>query len=81
MKMSLPIDEDLIDKARALAKSLGVPLPEVVNKALRLGLGVVAEGAAAVPYVTRPHAMGLRPGCSLDDVSETLTRAEDEAFR
>ncbi len=81
MRTTLTIDDDVLDKARALAARLGTPFRQVVNEALRAGLRVVEKPAASRPYRSRPHRMGLRPGLSLDNVQELLARVEGESSR
>ncbi|MDW7712022.1 MAG: type II toxin-antitoxin system VapB family antitoxin [Deferrisomatales bacterium] len=81
MRTTLRLDDDVIDKARAAAAKLGTSFRAVVNEALRMGLDEVVKPATRRPYRTKPHAMGLRPGFSLDDVQEVLAQAEGEDFR
>lgn len=81
MRTTLRLDEDVIDKARAVAEKMGAPFRVVVNEALRVGLDEVAKPATRRPYLTKPHAMGLRPGHSLDNIQELLAQAEGEEFR
>ena len=81
MRTTLTLDEDVLDKARAVAGQLRVPLKTVVNEALRVGLREVEKPAKQRPYRTRPRAMGLRKGYSLDNIQELLAQAEGENFR
>lgn len=81
MRTTLRLDDDVIDKARAVAASLGTPFREVVNEALRVGLDQVAKPATRRPYRTEPRPMGLREGYSLDNIQEVLAQAEAEDFR
>jgi hypothetical protein len=81
MRTTLTLDDDVLDRARAVAGKLGVPFRAVVNQALRLGLDEVLQPATRRPYRTAPHDMGLREGYSLDDIQELIARAEGEGFR
>ena len=81
MRTTLSLDEDVLEKARALASQLRVPFKTVVNEALRLGLSEVEKPAKQRRYKMIPHAMGLRKGYSLDNVQEVLSQAEGESFR
>lgn len=81
MRTTLNIDEDVLDKARAVAGQLRVPLKTVVNEALRVGLREVEKPAQQRRYRTKPRAMGLRKGYSLDNIQELLAQAEGEDFR
>ncbi len=60
MRTTLPLDEDVLEKARALARRLHLPFKAVVNEALRLGLSEVEKPAKRRRYRTIPRAMGLR---------------------
>jgi len=81
MRTTLTLDEDVLDKARAVAGQLRVPLKTVVNEALRVGLREVEKPAKRRRYRTKPRAMGLRKGYSLDNIQELLAQAEGENFR
>lgn len=81
MRTTLTLDDDVVDAARATADKLGIPFRAVVNRALRVGLDEVAMPAKCRPYGTVPHNMGLREGCSLDNIQELLATVEGEEFR
>ena len=81
MRTTLAIDDDVLDKARALAGKLHTPFRQVVNEALRAGLRVVEKPAEARPYHTRPHKMGLKAGRNLDNVQELIAQIEGEGHR
>ncbi|MDQ7784900.1 MAG: DUF2191 domain-containing protein [Desulfomonilaceae bacterium] len=81
MRTTLTIDDDVIERARAVAAKLGRPFRTIVNEALRAGLDHVEQPAKQRPYKTRPHAMGLRPGRNLDNIQELLAQVEGEDSR
>ncbi|MDY6954222.1 MAG: DUF2191 domain-containing protein [Thermodesulfobacteriota bacterium] len=81
MRTTLSIDDDVMERARAIASKLGTPFKTIVNEALRAGLDQVEQPTKQRPYKTEPHAMGLRPGRSLDNIQELLAQIEDEAYR
>ena len=81
MRTTLTIDDDVIERARAVAAKLGRPFRTIVNEALRAGLDHVEQPAKQRPYKTRPHAMGLRPGRTLDNIQELLAQVEGEDSR
>ena len=81
MRTTLTLEEDVLEKARAVACQLRVPFKTVVNEALRLGLSEVEKPAKQRQYEMTPRAMGLRRGYSLDNIQEVLAQAEGEGFR
>ena len=81
MRTTLRIDDDVLERARAVAAKLGVPFRLVVNEALRAGLDRVEQPAKQRRYTTEPRAMGLRPGRDLDNIQELLARVEGEESR
>ena len=81
MRTTLSIDDDVLERARAIASRLGTPFRTVVNEALRAGLEKVEQPAKQRPYKTKPHAMGLRQGRNLDNIQELLAQVEGEDSR
>ena len=81
MRTTLSIDDDVLERARAVAAKLGTPFKKVVNEALRAGLDHVERPAKRRPYKTKPHAMGLRSGRNLDNIQELLAQIEGEDSR
>jgi hypothetical protein len=81
MRTTLVINDDVIDRARAVAAKLRKPFKTVVNEALRAGLDHVEQPARRRPYKTEPRAMGLRQGRNPDNIQELLAQIEGEDFR
>jgi hypothetical protein len=81
MRTTLVINDDVLDRARAVAAELRKPFKTVVNEALRAGLAQVERSAKRRPYKTKPHAMGLRQGYNLDNIQELLSQIEGEDSR
>jgi len=81
MRTTLTIDDDVLERARAVAAKLHTPFKIVVNEALRAGLEQVEKPANQRPYTTRPHAMGLYEGRNLDNIQELLAHVEGDSFR
>jgi hypothetical protein len=82
MRTTLTLDPDvavLVERARESTKS---SLKEVVNQALRKGLGKGDDPRSAqVLYVTRAASLGECLLPDLDDVAGALAAAEGEEFR
>ena len=81
MKTTLTLDDDVVDRTRALASKLHKPIKSVVNEALRIGLDRVEEPKRSRRYRMKPHAMGLRPGYSLECISSLLAQVEGEGYK
>ena len=81
MRTTLSIDDDVMERARAVAAKLGAPFKTVVNEALRAGLNQVEQPAKQRRYKTKPHKMGLRAGHNLDNIQELLVQIEGEGSR
>lgn len=81
MRTTISIDDDVLERARAIAARQGAPFKRVVNEALRAGLDQVVQPANCRPYKTRPRKMGLKPGRSLDNIQELLAQIEGENGR
>jgi hypothetical protein len=78
MRTTLNIDDDVMDKAKAVASKLRVPFRHVVNEALRAGLQTVERPLRTRSYRTRPHKMGLKAGRNLDNIQSLLSQVEGE---
>ena len=81
MRTTLSIDDDVLDRAKAIAAKLRTPFRTIGNEALRAGLDRVERPAMQRRYRTEPHAMGLRSGRNIDNIQELLTQIEGEDSR
>ena len=81
MRTTLSIDDDVLDKAKAVAAKLNLPFRRVINEALRTGLQTVEDPPRIRPYRTRPHQMGLKAGRNLDNIQVLLSQIEGEDHR
>jgi hypothetical protein len=79
MRTTLTIDDDVHDRARAVAAKLHTPFRHVVNEALRVGLQAVEQPARTHEYHTHPHPMGLKDGTNLDNIQELLAQVDGRA--
>jgi len=81
MRTTVSIDDDVMERARAVAAKQGAPFKRVINEALRAGLDRVEQPGKCRPYKTRPRKMGLKTGRSLDNIQELLAQIEGEDSR
>ena len=81
MRTTIRIDNDVLERARAISARLRTPFKTVINEALRAGLDHVEQPTERRPYKTESHAMGLKPGRNLDNIQELLAQVEGEDSR
>ncbi len=81
MRTTLNIDDDVLERARALSAKLHSPFKKVINEALRAGLEQVEKPANQRPYVTTPRPMGLSSSVDLNNIQELLAELEGEDAR
>jgi hypothetical protein len=78
MRTTITIENDVLERARAIAVKRRTPFKRVINEALRVGLDQVERPVKRGRYKTKPHAMGLKAGRNLDNIQELLTQIEGE---
>jgi len=81
MRTTLSIDDDVLERARAVSAKLSTPFKTIVNEALRAGLDHVERPARQRRYKTKPHKMGLKHGRNIDNIQELLAQIEGEDSR
>jgi hypothetical protein len=81
MRTTITLDDDVLERARAIATKLRTPFRTVVNEALRAGLEHVEQPAKVRRYKTKPHSMGLKAGRNIDNIQELLAQIEGEDSR
>jgi len=81
MRTTITIENDVLERARALSAKLRTPFKAIINEALRAGLDHVERPAEKKPYQTNPHKMGLKSGRNLDNIQELLAQIDGEDVR
>jgi hypothetical protein len=83
MRKTSTIDNDALERARAISTRLRTPFKTVINEALRAGAGLdhVDQPARRRPYKTDSHEMGLKAGRNIDDIQGLLAQIEGEDSR
>ena len=79
MRTTLSIDDDLAALLKRRAAELGVSFKEMVNRALRAGLGREMEPQSVDVPRTIPHSYGFRPGIDLDKLNQLADELEVDA--
>ena len=80
MRTTLTLDDDLAGLLTKRAHELGVSFREVVNRAIRAGLGEAAKRKMGAAPRTAPHSFGFKPGVDLDKLDQLADELEAEAL-
>ena len=81
MRTTITLDDDVIAKLKAEMQRRGVSFKEAVNDSIRMGLATRMKSTDDEPYVVDARPMGLRPGLSLDSISQLLEEVEGPFHR
>lgn len=82
MRTTLTLDPDVASRLDAEMKRSGEGMKAVVNRALRVGLGMTDKPIAPERFTVQPHAFGFRAGTDLDRLNQLVDELEaDEAAR
>ena len=76
MRTTLTLDDDVIDKAKAVAAKRCLTFRAVVNEALRIGLQEVGKPATRRPCRTEPHAKAILGLSHFLEQARPLTRCD-----
>ena len=80
MRITLTLDDDLAGLLKQRVRELGVPLKEVVYRAIRTGLGDAAQARPLAAPKVIPHSFGFRRGVDLDKLGQLADELEAEAY-
>jgi hypothetical protein len=78
VRTTLTIDDELMKEIREEAHTKGLPVKEVVNRALRAGLREYNRPKSAKPYKCRTFSLGYPPLADLDRALDLAERLESE---
>jgi predicted DNA-binding protein len=78
MRTTISIEDDVMERARAVSEKLGAPFKTVINEALRSGLELIEKPVKHRSYKTEPHKMSLKAGRNIDNIQELLAQIEGE---
>jgi hypothetical protein len=82
MRTTLTLDDDVAAKLKAEVRRVGRPFREVLNETLRQGLVARRGQVAREPFRIKPRDLGsVRPGLSLDNVSDLIEQVEGPLHR
>ncbi len=78
MRTTIVIDDQLLRELKATARKQGVPLKQVVNQALAVGLDQLQRPRRKKRYKGKTFAMGFRPDLNFDQALGIASALEDE---
>lgn len=82
MRTTLTLDDDVAAKLKAEARRAGRPFRDVVNDVLRRGLASPRAVGRREPFKVKTRDLGdLKPGLSLDNISELIEQIEGPLHR
>lgn len=81
MRTTLTLDDDLVHDIRKMARKLKKPFKVLLNETLRVGLKNIVNSQLSKTYRTKPVAMKIREGSSLDNIQEILADLEGEDYK
>jgi hypothetical protein len=82
MRTTLTLDDDVAAKLQAESRRAGRPFRDIVNETLRRGLASQRRGAQRQAFKVTARDLGdLRPGLSLDNISELIEQVEGPLHR
>jgi hypothetical protein len=78
MRTTLTLDPDVAARLELEMTRSGDGMKAVVNRALRVGLGLTDKPVHPAPFAVEPHAFGFRPGTDLDRLNQLADELEAE---
>ncbi len=81
MRTTLTLDSDVAIRLEREMKRSGEGMKVVVNRALRVGLGMTDKPAQPKAFEVHAHAFGPRPGVDLDRINQMADELEAEEAR
>ena len=83
MRTTLTLDPDVAQRLESEMRRQGGGMKQIVNEALRVGLGITDKPVRPTPFVVEPHAFGFRAGVDLDRLNQLVDElsVEDAAAR
>ncbi len=78
MRTTMTIDDDLLDQIKERSRKHGLPMKQVLNHALRVGLERSAEPRSRRPYKCKTFPMGYPPLYNLEKALLVADALADE---
>lgn len=81
MRTTLTLDDDVARRLESEMRRSGEGMKAVVNRALRLGLGMADKPVEPRPFTVEAHSFGFREGTDLDRLNQLVDELEAEEVR
>jgi hypothetical protein len=78
MRTTLSIEDEILNRAKRVARRSRVSFKETINRALRLGLDKLDPRSQPKPYRCTTYRMGFPPSLNLDKALQIASLLEDE---
>ena len=78
MRTTLTLDPDVAARLELEMRRSREGMKAVVNRALRVGLGMTDKPVEPAPFCVEPHAFGFKPGTDLDRLNQLVDELEAE---
>lgn len=76
MRTTLTLEPEIADGVNREMRRTGLSMKDVVNQALRTGLGIGGKPPRPRPFRVEPHSFGFRPGIDLDRLNQLVDELE-----
>ena len=80
MRIKLTLDPDVEQLLRREMRRTNKSMKAVVNKALRIGLGMRSKSLRVPPFKVEPHAFGFKPETEPDGLNQRVDEMEADEF-
>lgn len=81
MRTTLTIDDSIMQKLKQEAYQRGLPLKQIINTTLKVGLRNLYKQQQNQRYKTITHSMGIPCGINPDKALQIATAIEDDDFK
>ena len=78
MRTTLTLEGDVAEQVQREVRRTGKSLKDVVNQALRAGLGIGGKPTRPRPFRVEAHSFGFKPGIDLDRLNQLVDELEVE---
>jgi hypothetical protein len=78
MRTTLTLDPDVAERLASETRRTGKSFKQVVNDAIRLGLGSAGKRSRGRRFAVQPHAFGLRAGIDPDRLNQLVDELDVE---